>query len=230
MMVREVARRVPAAMVLGALLSACGSTVAGQPGPVRSATAVQHVGGLAAMLPRQEAFPAHYTVVVLSPEQARGALDDLRGVPAGAPVEPGSCAIPAIVVDAGSTAVEVGSDDEARATVTVELLRTGEPLARVRERSARCALVRVRQGPLTSTVVTAVEELTGVAADDTLALRRTVSGTAGGPGLRRSMYTRLAQIGDIRVNATTLTFGDDAADTAALDRVFAAAIDAVRHG
>ncbi|MQY25239.1 hypothetical protein NRB56_07950 [Nocardia sp. RB56] len=234
-MVPEVASRrwgrVSGALMLGALLSACGSTVAGQPGPIRSATSVRHVAGeLAAMLPGPAAFPPGYTIVVLSQDQARGALDDLRGVPAGTPVEPESCGVPAAASDPGGTAVEVGSDDEARATVTVELVRTGEPLALLRERVGRCALVRVRQGPLTSTVVTTIEALGGVAADSAFAVRRTVSGTAGGPGLMRSMHTRLAQVGDVRINATTLTFGDDRADTAALDRVFRAAVDGVRQG
>ncbi|MCX4094878.1 DUF5642 family protein [Nocardia sp. alder85J] len=239
-MLREVSRRrwgrVPGVIVLGvpvlgALGSACGSTVTGHPVPASSATSVQHVtGGLTALLPRPERFPPHYTIVVLPPEQARRAAGDLRGIPAGAEVEPAACAAPVPEFDAGRAAIEVGSDDEARVTVTVELVRTDEALARVRERTGRCALVRVRQGPLTTTVVSVPEPLPGVAADDAFALRRTVTGTRGGAGLTQSMHTRLAQIGDVRINVTCLTFGDELPDTGTLDQVFTAAVDGVRHG
>ena len=43
------------------------------------------------------------------------------------------------------------------------------------------------------------------------------------------MVTLIAQVGDVRVSATFMSFGDAKADTVALDEVFTAAVQKVQN-
>ncbi|MFJ1456771.1 DUF5642 family protein [Nocardia sp. N2S4-5] len=225
-----VARAVGGVLLAG-LLAGCGSTVAGHPEALRQTTITRHVGtALPALLPRPDSFPAGYTAVVLPADQARKAVGDVVGIPAGAHADPEDCAPAPPRFGADRTAVVVGTHGETRATLTVELSRSDQPLTALREQLGRCHAVRVQRGPLANAVVTQLDPAPAVAADDALAVRRTVSGPIGGPGLTQSMRTRLAQIGDVRVNATYMTFGDGAPDTAALDHVFGVAVGNVGKG
>jgi hypothetical protein len=223
--------RIAGCVVLGSLLTACGSTVSGHPAAeVRHSAASSAAGSdLATMLPTQAQFPASYDAVVLPDEQAAHAAADLTGIAADATVDPHGCAsVPP--TDHRRIAIVVGTDDETRATLTVELARTGEPLARLHARLRRCGTVHATHGPLTDTVVTQLDPPPPVNADDSLAWTRTVSGQQGGPGFTRSMQTLAAQIGDVRITATCLTFGDGTPDAEGLDQVFTAAVGDVRKG
>src|SRR5205823_2362631 len=140
-------------------------------------------------------FPASYSTVVLTPDRARRAAGDLTGIPVGAQVDPADCAEPARSFEPERTAIEVGTDDRTRATLTVELLRVDAPLARLRERLERCDSVRVSRGPITNTVVTHLDPPPPANVDEALALRRTVAGQVSGPGLTRSMRSLLGQVG-----------------------------------
>ncbi len=216
---------------LGLLLTACGSTVSGHPAAESSQpTVTRHIAAdLGSMLPTAAQFPDTYPPVVLSGSDAIGADADLRGIPSGATVDPPQCASrpPS---DPQRIAAAVGTDEDTRASITVELIRTTDPLARLRNLLRQCGTVRAQHGPITNTVVTQLDPATPVNADDSLAWRRTVSGQRGGPGLTRSIRTLAAQLGDVRIIATYLTFGEDAPDMTALDQVFTAAVQDVGKG
>ncbi|MGF6883016.1 hypothetical protein ABIA39_001957 [Nocardia sp. GAS34] len=217
---------------LGCLLTACGSTVPGHPAAeVRSsAVARQAATDLASMLPTQAQFPSSYQTAVLSSEEATRAAADLTGIPDGVTtVTPAGCAT-ASPSDPNAVAIVVGTDDDTRATITVELTRAAEPLARLHAQLRRCGTVRAQHGPIANTVVTQLDPPPPVNADDSLAWSRTVSGQQRGPGLDRSMRTLAAQLGDVRITATYLSFGDGTPDMEGLDQVFTAAVADVRKG
>lgn len=179
------------------------------------------------MLPTAAQFPDGYPAVALPGAEAVHADQDLSGIPSGATVDPAGCA-GSPPSDPGQIAAVVGTDDDTRASITVELIRTTDPLARLRAQLQRCGTVHAQRGLLTNTVVTQLDPSAPVDADDSLAWSRTVSGQRGGPGLTRSMRTLAAQIGDVRVLATYLSFGDGRPDMDALDQVFTAAVGDVR--
>ncbi len=181
------------------------------------------------MLPTAGQFPDEYPPTVLSASDAIGADADLRGIPSGAAVDPVGCA-GSPPSDPARIAATVGTDEDTRASITVELIRTTDPLARLRAQLQRCGTVHAQHGPVTNTIVTQPDPPAPVDADDSLAWRRTVSGQRGGPGLTRSMRALAAQIGDVRIIATYLTFGADKPDMTALDQVFTAAVQDVRKG
>ncbi|RDI64725.1 PknH-like protein [Nocardia pseudobrasiliensis] len=209
-------------------LAACGAAVSGHPIPARDAAHTP--GALNRLLPGQDEFPARYSTVVLSPDRARRAAGDVRAMPEGAQVDPADCgeATPSFEPDRG--AIAVGTDNQSRATLTVELTRTDTPLTRLRERLQRCATVRVTRGPITNTVVTQLDPPPPGHVDEALALRRTVTGQTSGPGLTRTLQTLIGQIGDVRVAVTYMSYSDARADTEGLDQVFTAAVADVRRG
>ncbi|MGV9677418.1 sensor domain-containing protein [Nocardia sp. NPDC003482] len=212
---------------LAGVLAACGATVSGHPRAARGG----HVeGSLTRLLPGREQFPARYVPVVLSAERAARAAADLSGVADGARVEPADCAepVPSFAPDRG--AIEVGTDDTTRSTLTVQLTRSDGALAELRARLERCGAVRATRGSLTNMVVTQIVSAPSADADDTLALDRTVAGQVSGPGLTRTMRTLLGQVGDVRVAVTYLSYDDGPPDAAGLDQLFTAAVADVRNG
>lgn len=210
-----------------ALLAGCGQTVTGEPvaveQPVRRVDAQ-----LSALLPDPARFPAGYPAVVLPPEAAAQAAGDLNGVARGSSVRPQTCAPPEQRYGPDDTVIAVGTAERTRATLTVELTRTGDPLSALREQVRRCGELRVGRAGATATVTTTLDPSPPVDADDTLALRRTVAPDVGGAGLTQSMRTLAGQIGDVRITVTYMTFGDETPDTAALDELFTTAVGKVR--
>lgn len=155
------------------------------------------------------------------------AARDLDGILPGAAVDPGDCQPSAPVSD---PAVAVGTDDSSRATMTVELVRTDQTLADLQKQVERCGSVRVTQSGTTATVTTEILPPPPLDADETVALRRTVRSEAGGPGLTRTMQTLLGQVGDVRINVTYMSYGDERPDGEALDALFTTAVSKVRKG
>ena len=222
--------RVFAGLLVAGTVAGCGSTIAGHP-VARQQTTITHrvAAPLADLLPTRDRFPPRYATAVLPADQARRAAGDLAGVPPGSQADPADCVPPQRGFGTDSSAVVVGTDDAARATLTIELTRTDEPLARLRERLPGCAVVRVQRGPIANAVVTQPDPAPSVDADDALAWRRTVSGPVNAPGLTPSMYTELAQVGDVRINATYMSFDNQPPDRATLSSVFGATIGRVRE-
>ncbi|MFC4126748.1 sensor domain-containing protein [Nocardia rhizosphaerae] len=233
MNVAETTRAGALALVLAGTavaLTGCGERISGTP-VAQSATAARHVAGaLADLLPTPQRFPARYPAVVLTPQAAAAAAGDLDGVGAGASVQPVSCTPPEPDPDGEPAAVAVGSDDVRRATLTVELSRTTEQLAGVRDRLAGCERIRVGRAGAVATVTTAVDATVPVGADDAISLRRTVIPDVGGAGLTQTMQTSIGQIGDVRITVTSMTFGGGSPDQAAVDEMFATAVRGVRGG
>ncbi|MFC9996813.1 sensor domain-containing protein [Nocardia sp. NPDC127526] len=221
--------RAVALVVLGCLLAACGTTISGQPVASRgpAATTPYVDGGLARLLPDSSQFPSGYPAVVLPNDIASQAASDLDGILPGAQVEPGAC-IP--LAPTAGPVVSVGTDDDTRATLTVELVRTDQPLSKLRDQLQRCGTVRAGLGGTTATITTELDPPPPLDADDTLALRRTVSSESGGAGLTRKMQSLVGQIGDVRINVTYMSYSDGRADAEALDSLFTTALSKVRKG
>ncbi|WP_280233073.1 DUF5642 family protein [Nocardia cyriacigeorgica] len=217
------------ALAIAALVTAgCGSTVSGHPTSAEPTAVTRQVSGpLATLLPDPGEFPDRYPAVVLPPEAAGQAAGDLDGVGAGASVQPAECTPPEARPGADRLAVAVGTDDAARATLTVELTRTDQPLVRLRDQIRQCERIRVSRAGATGTVTTELAQAPQVDADDAMALRRTVTPDVGGAGLTQSMSTLIAQIGDVRVTVTYMSFSDATPDTSALQQLFDTAVNKV---
>ncbi|WP_349292419.1 DUF5642 family protein [Nocardia cyriacigeorgica] len=217
------------ALAVAVLLSAgCGSEMSGRAVPAEpTAVSRQVEKSLADLLPEPAEFPDGYPAVVLPAEAAGQAAGDLDGVGAGASVEPAECTPPEARSGADGLAVAVGTDDAARATLTVELTRTDTPLLRLRNQVQQCETIRVSRSGASSTVTTELGPAPQVDADDAMALRRTVRPDVGGAGLTQSMSTLIGQIGDVRIAVTYMSFSDNEPDTQALEQLFDAAVNKV---
>ncbi|MFF7939152.1 sensor domain-containing protein [Nocardia gamkensis] len=219
-----------APVVCAVLLAGCGSTVPGRPVSSVPATVTRHVSAeLPTLLPDAHQFPPPYTAVVLPQEAVAQAAGDLDGMGRGANVQPSRCAPPDQDFGPEHTAMAVGTDDATRATLTVELTRTGEPVTALRARLEQCGSVRVQRAGAATTVTTEQASPPPIDADDALSLRRTVRPEAGGARLIQSMRTHVAQTGDVRVSVTYMSFADDEPDTAALNALFATAVRKARE-
>ncbi|TCJ89567.1 PknH-like protein [Nocardia alba] len=218
----------PVLLVVSCALTGCAQSVSGTP-VAESAVAVREIdGSLAELLPAPSRFPARYPAVVLPAQAAAAAAGDLDGVGAGATVSPAKCT-PAEAEPGGEpAAVAVGTDDATRATLTVELSRSAEPVASLRDQLGECGLIQVRRAGAGSTVTTTLEPAAPAGADDAIALRRTVVPEVGGAGLTQTMQTSIGQIGDVRITVTSMTFGAGQPDSAAVAEMFATAVAAVR--
>ncbi|WP_316575484.1 sensor domain-containing protein [Nocardia canadensis] len=215
-------------VLAGLALTGCGQSIDGTP-VAQSAMAVRHIdGALADLLPTAQQFPARYPAVVLPPQAAAAAAGDLDGVGAGATVRPAKCTPPDPEPGAEPAAVAVGNDDASRATLTVELSRTTEAPARLRDRLAGCEQIRVSRAGAESTVTTVLDTTSPTGADDAVSLRRTVVPDVGGAGLTQTMQTTIGQIGDVRITVTSMTFGAGLPDQQAVAEMFATAVRRIR--
>lgn len=226
-----------AAVVVGMSTASCGSTVTGSALPASSATAVKHIKTpLSALLPDPSRFPKPYDAVVLPPEAVRAAAGDLTGIAAGATVNPATCVPPPQRFGPDQTAIQVGTDDATRATITLELSRADDPLTVRRDQLVRCGKVTVTKSGAVSTVKTRMQPPPPVDADDVIAIQQMVESRGGGQNVRQSMLTLVAQVGDVRITATYMSFdapswdvvGGAEQDTAALDELFVATVSRVR--
>lgn len=212
----------------GALIAGCGSTVSGEP-VAQSASAPRHVSAdLNTMLIDPATFPAPYTALELPPQEASQAAQDLSGIAAGAKVEPPGCAAPQRKKSGEQPVVAVGTDNAKRATISVELARATDTLGAFEDRAKQCPEVTATVDGATATVRSELLPPPPLDADATLALSRSVQSGVGTTQVTQSMLTLIAQVGDVRVSATHMTFGADKPDTATLDQVFTEAVQRVR--
>lgn len=230
------ARRSLGAAVLGSVVllttgavAGCSSQVAGTARPSE-----QHATGsvaLADLLLEPSAFPPQYPAVTLPAQAVAQAAPDLTGIPPGARVEPAGCKPPPQDYGPDGTAMVVGTDSTNRSTITVELVRVDAPLAELGAQLAQCREVTTTRNGVDAVVTTTLTPPPQLDADDTLALRRTVASGTGDQGVVQSMLTLVAQIDDIRVQATYMSFGADATiDTQTLDLLFTSAVLDVHGG
>ncbi|WP_227981014.1 DUF5642 family protein [Nocardia spumae] len=216
-----------ACAVSSCLLAACGSTVSGHPVAIQQSSSIRHVDAdLAALLPAQDRFPSGYVTVVPAGDRAAAAAADLTAIPPGARIDPADCAPEP--PDPGRTAVVVGTDADTRATITVVLTRTDQPLSRLGEQLSHCPTVHARHGAIDRTIRTELLPPPPVDADDTLAYGRTVTGAPPGSAADPTMRALSAQVGDVRVETTAMSFGSAPVDTAGLDQVFTVAVAEAR--
>ncbi|MRH89670.1 sensor domain-containing protein [Nocardia sp. SYP-A9097] len=215
--------------IAAVVLAGCGdSTISGNPTASQSSVTIVHTdSGLTRLLPGASQFPSHYEAVTLPVDAAGQAAGDLDGVLPGATIDPATCAPQA---PTAGPVVMVGTDDHARATLTVELVRTDQNLATLRDQLQRCGTVKVARAGANATITTEMDPPPPLDADDTLALRRTVSSESGSAGMTRHMQTLLGQIGDVRINVTYMSFSDGKADAESLDTLFTTAVTKVRKG
>ncbi|MFC4602842.1 sensor domain-containing protein [Rhodococcus kronopolitis] len=212
-------------------LAGCSSTVAGVAAPDSSAALVGTTAPieapLSSMLLTPADFPAPYEAIVLPAQAVSQAAGDLSGFPAGAKVDPAGCKPPSQDYGENGTAMIVGTDNAQRATISVELMRTATPLSVRAQEIGRCSEVVTTKNGAQATVKTTVVPAPPLNADDTLALRQTVTSGEGAETVTQSTLTLLAQVRDVRVSATYMSFGTGAPDSAALDQVFTEAVQRV---
>ncbi|WP_229683723.1 sensor domain-containing protein [Nocardia camponoti] len=205
------------------LTVACGNEVTGIPVATNADTRGHVDRPLGELLPTPAQFPAVYPAVVLPPQAASAAAGDLDGVGTGASVEPVDC-VPPGASETEPVAVAVGTNEASRVSVTVELARSPESVAHLREWAARCAVMRVVRAGASSTVTTTLSETTLNGADDAVSLRRTVVPDVGGAGLAQTMQTTVGQVADVRITVTAMGFGASQPDAGAVDELFAVAV------
>ncbi len=186
--------------------------------------------GLSALTLDPAVFPPSYQAVVLPPQAVAQAAQDLDGVAAGASVEPAGCKPDRPTADPDATSLVVGTDPVNRATVSVELARVSDSLDSLRSRTEECGTVRTTAGGVTAEVVSELVPPPPLGADDTLAVRRTVSSGGGADEVTQSMLSLVGQVDDVRVTATYMSFGAGEPDTATLDLVFREAVQKVKNG
>jgi hypothetical protein len=183
---------------------------------------------LGALLVDPSVFPPPYDAIVLPPQAITQASPDLTGIPAGAEVSPAGCK--PVDVQPERAAMIVGTDNTDRATISVELIAVDEPLSVREEQLDACAEVTATKSGATSTIRSTVTPAPPIDADDTLAVRQTVSSGTGSDSVTQSMLTLMAQVGDVRISATYMSFDDTAPDAATLDEIFTTAVLKVKAG
>ncbi|WP_241384359.1 sensor domain-containing protein [Rhodococcus sp. CH91] len=215
------------------LVPACSSTIPGDPRPEPAALTATAADPSRARPPAElllppERFPESYPAVVLPAAAVAQAAPDLTGIQPGSKVDPGGCLPPVQDYGPGGTAMAVGTDDASRATISVEIARSVPGLEEYRTYLSECSRVEATVRGITSTVVTVPEDdpTPPVAGAQTLALTRTVRSGRDAAGVTQSMTTRVAQIADVRVTVTYMSFDAAPPDVGTLDRVFR---DAVVH-
>lgn len=219
------------ALALGSvvLVAGCGTVVPGTATPAREAAPSRPLGEL---LLEPEAFPPAYPAVVLPAQAVSQAAPDLTGIATGARVVPPGCRPPQQDYGPNGTAMVVGTDSVTRSTITVELVRAGPPLAELEAQLVECPDVTATANGVDVAVRTTVTPPPGIEADDTLALRRTVESGRQGGTVTQSMLTLIAQVDDVRIQVTYMSFGDEpgGTDAAILDELFTTAVQKVRTG
>jgi hypothetical protein len=169
-------------------------------------------------------FPHQYPATTLDPNAAGLALRDIRGVPDGATVAPNTCApgpLPAVPQDA---AVAVGTNESDSSTITVAVLRVPQPLATYKTQLERCtSFTFTGPGQIPSTVTASQAVAPPINADDSVAVNQTVAPAATGSGTQTTL-SLIAQIADIRIQATYMTFQGIEPDAVLLDQAFTAAV------
>jgi hypothetical protein len=215
--------------VLAVFLGGCTGEVPGSAMPEGVRPPARLDARLADLLPAPDSFPARYPAVVLSPTAVEQAAADLTGIPPGATVEPAGCQPPQRDRDGDDTAIIVGTDDTSRATITVALTRANQPLEQRRAQLRRCPDVTVTTPQTVAVVHSELLAAPVVNADDAFAVRQTVRSGSGEVTLEQSMLTLTAQRDDVRISATYMSFGGGDPDTAALDAIFAEAVQRVTH-
>lgn len=188
-------------------------------------TAVQApTGPVGPLLLAPADFPHQYPATTLDPNAAGHALRDIRGVPDAATVAPSTCApapLPAVPQDA---AVAVGTNDSDNSTITVAVLRVPLPLAIYKAQLERCTSFTFT-GPdqIPGTVTASQAVAPPINADDSVAVNQMVAPAATGSGTQTTL-SLIAQIADIRIQATYMTFQGTEPDAVLLDQAFTAAV------
>lgn len=210
-------------------LASCGSDVSGVAEPVQRASGGSSEQELSKLLLEPAEFPGGFEAVVLPPQAVSMAAPDLTGVPQNAKVEPARCVPPEQEYGPTSTAMAVGTDNATRATITVELTRAQATIDELEDQATDCSSFTVTASGAKSTVKTDVVPPPPIDADDTSALRRSVSSGEGGGEVVQSMTTLMAEVGDVRISATMMSFGPDKPEMGPLDEAFTAAVQKVRQ-
>lgn len=183
---------------------------------------------LDALLVDPSVFPPPYDAIVLPPQAISQASPDLTGIPSGAEVSPAGCKPKE--VEPGRTALIVGTNNADRATISVELTEVEEPLSVREAQLEQCSEVTATKSGAVSTIRSTITPAPPINADDSLAVRQTVSSGTGTESVTQSMLTLMAQVDNVRITATYMSFDDEAPDAANLDQIFTTAVLKVNAG
>ncbi|MGB6183120.1 MAG: sensor domain-containing protein [Rhodococcus sp. (in: high G+C Gram-positive bacteria)] len=196
--------------------------------PSSSASAMS--GSLTALTIDPSIFPAEYQAVVLPPQAVAQAAQDLDGIATGASVDPAGCKPEPRGSDPDSTSLVVGTGPDSRATISVELARVNTSLEDRKALWEQCSDVTASSNGVETTVSTELVPPKPLGGADTAALRRTVTSGGQAREVTQSMLSLIAQVDDIRITATNMSFGEMDPDAATLDRLFTAAVQKVQAG
>jgi len=182
---------------------------------------------LGEMLVEPSVFPPRYPAVVLPPQAVSQAAPDLTGIAPGARVDPAGCKPPTQDYGPDGTAMVVGTDNENRSTITIELVRVDTALSEFGAQIVDCPEVTATRNGVDAVVRTTLTPPPRLDVDETLALQRTVMSGPAEQAVTQSMVTLIAQIDGVRVQATAMSFGD-ITDPELLGTLFASAVEKVR--
>lgn len=218
------------AALSSALLTSCGTAVDGQAQPAqRTAPGGSSGVDLSKLLLDPTEFPDGFDAVVLPPRAVSQAAPDLTGVPSGATVDPSRCTPPQQDYGPVTTAMAVGTDNDTRATISMELTRSQATADELEDQAKDCARFSVTSSGIESVVTTRVMPPPPIDADDTLALHRTVESGDRGKAVVQSMTTLIAEVDDVRISATLMSFGAEKPDMAPLHETFVTAVQKVQQ-
>lgn len=209
--------------------SAAPSTTAAPKSSSPKSASPKAAAPLSELLLTPEEFPEPFGAVVLPPQAVPMAAPDLVGVPRGATVDPSECEPPEQDYGPNGTVMAVGTDNATRATISVELTKVDAPLDELEAQTRQCPSMTVTANGVTTTVTTEILPPSPIDADKTMSLRRTVVSPKAAAG-DQTMLTLIAQVGDVRVATTLMTFGSATPSTAPLDQAFTAAVQKVKAG
>ncbi len=241
---RSVSRSRPLLIALGATaflsVAGCGSAVTGtaEAGGQGSTSITSRDGAntpedgqdLGALLIDPSQFPAPYEAIVLPPQAIAQASPDLTGIPAGAEVSPAGCKPTEPSSAPSGAALIVGTDNANRSTISIELTVVEEPLSVREDQLQQCGEVEATKSGATSVIRSTISPAPPINADETLAVKQTVNSGTGTDSVTQSMLTLMAQVDDVRIAATFMSFDDSAPDAAVLDELFTTAVQKVNAG
>jgi hypothetical protein len=225
-MISALTSRRVAAMLLSCVAAAgvagCGRTIGGTAvdDPASGPDALLARKPLSELLLDRSRWPSNYPPQMLNPSDAQEALAMVGGVPPGGRATPAECQPP---VPAEFVAVEGSRGDET--ALQLVLARGVGPLSARRDQVAGCASYSATTD--TSGVWNVNLHMLPppvVDVDGALAFDQTQKGAWIFTGL-----VLVGQVGDVRVMAEAIGSGGEPPDTAALDEIFTAQVQALRH-
>lgn len=216
------------ALVAAALLiGGCSAEISGAAKP----EAIIAVADVRPLLLDTADFPPQYPAVVLPQQVASQAAEDMSGLPMRAEqIEPADCIPPTPPTAPDALAVAVGTNEEDRSTLTLLVEDVGSAsMSDLRDVTTRCTDVSARNRLAEISVHTEILQTPPEAKDAEIVWRRAVRSGTANSAMHETMVTMAAQVGEVRIFVTYLTFGIANPDFAAMGKLLTSQIQKIRH-